>query len=185
MIQNTDNLLLAAKTEDEISHLEIYVYDESEEGEGNLYVHHDIMLPAFPLCLEWLDFRVGRKSAMNGPGNYVAVGTFDPEIEIWDLDTIDNMYPDVVLGAQDKTKKKKGGKKSKVGTRAYCSTYLNNPYENMFSDPEAYLIFEILIPSRNLTANTTQMPSWPWHGTSSIATFWPPPLQIPPSSSGI
>ncbi|KAG0041645.1 hypothetical protein BGZ90_009743, partial [Linnemannia elongata] len=97
MIQATDNLLLAAKTEDDISHLEVYLYDESEENEGNMYVHHDIMLPAFPLCLEWLDFRVGRKSA----------------IEIWDLDTVDNMYPDAVLGAQDKTKKKKGAKKSK------------------------------------------------------------------------
>jgi periodic tryptophan protein 1 len=114
MIQATDNLLLAAKTEDDISHLEVYLYDESEENDGNMYVHHDIMLPAFPLCLEWLDFRVGRKSAVEGPGNYVAVGTFDPEIEIWDLDTIDNMYPDAVLGAQDKTKKKKGAKKSKV-----------------------------------------------------------------------
>ncbi|KAJ7285267.1 WD40-repeat-containing domain protein [Mycena rebaudengoi] len=49
----TDNLLVVAKTEDEISQLEIYVYDESQE---NLYVHHDLMLPNFPLCLEWLDF---------------------------------------------------------------------------------------------------------------------------------
>ncbi|KAF9089960.1 hypothetical protein BGX23_006331 [Mortierella sp. AD031] len=119
MIQPTDNLLLAAKTEDDISHLEIYLYDESEENEGNMYVHHDIMLPAFPLCLEWLDFRVGRKSSVAGPGNYVAVGTFDPEIEIWDLDTIDNMYPDAVLGQQDKTKKKKGAKKTKKANNEY------------------------------------------------------------------
>ncbi|KAG0367274.1 WD40-repeat-containing domain protein [Gamsiella multidivaricata] len=119
LIQPTDNLLLAAKTEDDISHLEVYLYDESEENEGNMYVHHDIMLPAFPLCLEWLDFRVGRKSSMQTPGNYVAVGTFDPEIEIWDLDTIDNMYPDAVLGAQDKSKKKKGAKKSKKPNNEY------------------------------------------------------------------
>ncbi|THG93808.1 hypothetical protein EW145_g8274, partial [Phellinidium pouzarii] len=52
-VLSTDNMLVAAKTEDEISQLEIYIYDESQE---NLYVHHDIMLPAFPLCLEWLDF---------------------------------------------------------------------------------------------------------------------------------
>ncbi|KAG0205776.1 hypothetical protein BGX28_002699 [Mortierella sp. GBA30] len=97
MIQATDNLLLAAKTEDDISHLEVYLYDESEENEANMYVHHDIMLPAFPLCLEWLDFRT----------------------EIWDLDTIDNMYPDAVLGAQDKTKKKKGAKKSKKPNNEY------------------------------------------------------------------
>ena len=49
----TDNLLVVAKTEDEISQLEVYVYEESEE---NLYAHHDLMLPSFPLCLEWLDY---------------------------------------------------------------------------------------------------------------------------------
>lgn len=117
IIQPTDNLLLAAKTEDDISHLEIYLFDESDESEANMYVHHDIMLPAFPLCLEWLDFRVGRKSSLGTPGNCVAIGTFDPEIEIWDLDTIDTMYPDAVLGAQDKSKMKKGAKKSKVQRR--------------------------------------------------------------------
>ena len=27
----------------------------SEEGDSNMYVHHDIVIPAFPLCLAWLD----------------------------------------------------------------------------------------------------------------------------------
>lgn len=100
--------MVAAKTEDEVSQLEIYVYEEAED---NLYVHHDIMLPSFPLCLEWLDFRLGRKAGTEGSGNYIAVGTFDPEIEIWDLDTIDSMYPDAILGKQEGNQKKK---KSKV-----------------------------------------------------------------------
>ncbi len=105
----TDNLLVAAKTEDNISQLEIYIYDESQE---NLYVHHDMMLPACPLCLEWLDFRPS-SSAIDGDmsdgdskskfGNYIAVGTFDPEIEIWSLDTVDALYPDMVLGRPDET----------------------------------------------------------------------------------
>ncbi|KAG5455617.1 MAG: hypothetical protein BJ554DRAFT_4904 [Olpidium bornovanus] len=118
----TDNLLLAARTEDDVSHLEVCVYEG--EDVGNLYVRHDVMLPAFPLCLEWLDFRVGRKRDLEGGGNYVAVGTFDPEIEIWDLDTTDAMYPDAILGratAQEETcatpskgeKKKKNKKKKK------------------------------------------------------------------------
>ncbi|CAG8467046.1 8973_t:CDS:2 [Ambispora gerdemannii] len=94
-ILKTDNILIAAKTEDEISQLEIYIYEESND---NLYVHHDIMLPSFPLCLEWLDFRLGRKSDVPGGGNYIAVGTFEPEIEIWDLDTIEAMYPDAIIG---------------------------------------------------------------------------------------
>ena len=99
----TDNLLVTAKTEDEISQLEIYVYDESEE---NLYVHHDLMLPNFPLCLEWLDFPpvATSKAATPGFGNYIAVGTLDPEIEIWSLDVLDAMYPASVLGRPETTK---------------------------------------------------------------------------------
>ncbi|CAG8722258.1 39042_t:CDS:10 [Gigaspora margarita] len=90
----TDSVLVAAKTEDEISQLEIYVYEDSQDS---LYVHNDIMLPSFPLCLEWLDFRLGRKESLEGRGNYIAVGTFEPEIEIWDLDVSDSMYPDAIL----------------------------------------------------------------------------------------
>ena len=103
---STDNLLVTAKTEDEISQLEIYVYDETQE---NLYVHHDVMLPNFPLCLEWLDFPPASTSSSvpaDGAakfGNYVAVGTLDPEIEIWSLDVVESMYPDMVLGRPDKT----------------------------------------------------------------------------------
>ncbi|CAG8477852.1 11313_t:CDS:2 [Diversispora eburnea] len=87
----TDNVIVAAKTEDEISQLEIYVYEEAED---NLYVHHDIMLSSFPLCLELLDFQLNREEGTNDgneKGNYVAVGTFNPEIEIWDLDIIDSI----------------------------------------------------------------------------------------------
>ncbi|KAF7316608.1 WD-REPEATS-REGION domain-containing protein [Mycena chlorophos] len=102
----TDNLIVVAKTEDEISQLEIYVYEESEE---NLYVHHDLMLPNFPLCLEWLDFpptTAGSSSSADPAssfGNYIAVGTLDPEIEIWSLDLLDAMYPASVLGRPDET----------------------------------------------------------------------------------
>lgn len=78
----SDNLVLAARTEDDVSYLDIYVYDDGagfhssdipvEEGDEAdpdvarglvrdpaLYVHHDLMLPAFPLCVEWLDYKVG------------------------------------------------------------------------------------------------------------------------------
>ncbi|ODQ68215.1 WD40 repeat-like protein [Nadsonia fulvescens var. elongata DSM 6958] len=114
----TDNLLLVTKTEDEISHLEVYVFDDGrdvEENEDededyktiktNLYVHHDVMLPSFPLCVEWLDFKVGSAATSaateeerNAPGNFAAVGTFEPEIEIWNLDVVDGVYPDAILG---------------------------------------------------------------------------------------
>jgi periodic tryptophan protein 1 len=55
----TDNLVVAAKVEDEVAHLEIYVYEDEAD---NLYVHHDIMLPAIPLCVEWLDIQVGKET---------------------------------------------------------------------------------------------------------------------------
>ncbi|GAA5933117.1 hypothetical protein JCM1841_000822 [Sporobolomyces salmonicolor] len=94
-IYPTDNLIVAAKTEDDVSQLEVYVYDENEE---NLYVHHDLLLPAMPLCLEWLDFCPGRSDGDAQKGNFVAVGTLDPEIEIWSLDVVDGLYPDAILG---------------------------------------------------------------------------------------
>ena len=109
----TDNLLVVAKTEDVISQLEIFVYEEAEE---NLYAHHDLMLPSFPLCLEWLDFPPVSSLARRDPsgenansdpmsqfGNFIAVGTLEPEIEIWSLDVVEAMYPDMVLGRPDKT----------------------------------------------------------------------------------
>ena len=93
----TDNLLLAAKVEDEVAHLEIYVYEDEAD---NLYVHHDIMLPAIPLCVEWVDIPVGKDAGSRSHGNFVAVGTMIPEIEIWDLDVVDSMYPNAILGQE-------------------------------------------------------------------------------------
>lgn len=102
-IMPNDNLLVAARTQDEVSQLDVYVYDASE---SNLYVHHDFLLPAMPLCLEWLDFHPASAAATmeaqsDRPekGNYIAVGTLDPDIEIWSLDVVDGLYPDCILGA--------------------------------------------------------------------------------------
>lgn len=79
------------------------------------------MLPAIPLCVEWLDIPVGKTSDdKDARGNYAAIGTMDPDIEIWDLDIVDCMYPNAILGAggmpetevgrKKKKKKKKGPK---------------------------------------------------------------------------
>lgn len=67
------------------------------------------MLPNFPLCLEWLDYHPASSSSTAPTptsefGNYIAVGTLDPEIEIWSLDQVEAMYPATVLGRPDKTK---------------------------------------------------------------------------------
>ncbi|KAK9467863.1 WD40-repeat-containing domain protein [Lipomyces arxii] len=123
-VYGTDNLLLVTKTQDNLSQLEVYVYDEPDK---NLYVHHDILLPSFPLCVEWLDVRVGRtRTADDTTGSFAAVGTFEPTIEIWNLDVVDGMYPDAILGSTDpdvvpekKTKKGKKTKKTKKANEKY------------------------------------------------------------------
>lgn len=101
-ILDTDTLLVAAKTQDNVSYLEVYVLEAGEDQ--NLYVHHDLMLPAFPLCTEWLQCGGG------GSGNFVAVGSFEPEIEIWNLDLLDAVYPHCILGERSSSQLKKAMK---------------------------------------------------------------------------
>lgn len=50
-IRKTDSILVAATAENDHSNLEVYIY---EHERCNLYVHHEIILGAYPLCLEWL-----------------------------------------------------------------------------------------------------------------------------------
>ena len=147
----TDNLILAAKVEDEVPHLEVFVYEDDDD---NIYVHHDIMLPAIPLCLEWLDVPVGKTSGDKKQGNFVAVGMMAPEIEIWDLDVIDSMYPTSILGQtpeekeqeQETTKsssKKKPKKKKKPKSNdthhvdAVLSLALNKHHRNLLASASA------------------------------------------------
>ena len=50
-IRNSDALIVAATAEDDHSNLEVYIYDHKN---SNLYVHHELILSSYPLCLEWL-----------------------------------------------------------------------------------------------------------------------------------
>ena len=67
-----------------------------EQDSGNLFVHHDIPLPAFPLCLSHGDI-----GPTGSAGNFCAVGTFTPGIEIWNLDVLNALEPSCVLGGED------------------------------------------------------------------------------------
>lgn len=137
----TDNMVLATRTEDDVSYLDVYVYDDGagfhsnevpqEQGDefdpdvakglvrdSSLYVHHDLMLPAFPLCVEWINYRPGSNDN-ESVANFAAIGTFDPQIEIWNLDSIEKAFPDMILGeptdnsiASLQSQKKKNKKKS-------------------------------------------------------------------------
>ena len=115
-IRKTDSIIVTATAENDHSNLEVYVYDHKT---SDLYVHHEIILGAYPLCLEWLHTWQGQKT------NHMIVGTFLPEIEIWNLDS-ESCEPTAVLGSLQKseqanakkkklvTKFNKGGKKQAV-----------------------------------------------------------------------
>ncbi|CAI5987764.1 unnamed protein product [Closterium sp. NIES-64] len=140
-IRDTDLLILAARNEDDVSFIEVWVCEEQQRQEGedgddvaqndkelNMYVHHDIMLPAFPLALAWMDFNpsaaaaaaaagssaaaiavAGAGASVLAPGNFVAVATMDPAIEIWDLDVLDEVEPAASLGGFVTTASGAGG----------------------------------------------------------------------------
>ncbi|KAI9689675.1 MAG: hypothetical protein M1820_010104 [Bogoriella megaspora] len=120
----TDNLILAGRLEDEVAHLEIYVYEDEAD---NLYVHHDIMLPAIPLAVEWIslpDDSRGSEKLRTGknPGmNIAAVGMMEPDIELWDIDTVDGMYPQAILGPSEFNKSRK--KKKKIRKNSISNDY--------------------------------------------------------------
>lgn len=88
-----DAIVVVAKTEDDFASLEVHVY---EERTGNLFVHHDIPLPSFPLCLAHGDI-----NHEGGAGNYIAVGTFLPGIEVWNLDILQPLEPTFTIGGED------------------------------------------------------------------------------------
>lgn len=132
----TDNIILAAKTEDDVSHLEVYIY---EDDSANLYVHHDILLPSFPLCLEWINYSAAKAQpdvTTSGGVNNIAIGTFEPDIEIWDLDTLDALYPTTILGAKAGSKRRKK-KNDKYHTDAVLGLSANPNAKNLLASASA------------------------------------------------
>ncbi|PON75680.1 Guanine nucleotide-binding protein, beta subunit [Parasponia andersonii] len=94
----------------------VWVCEEpGDDGELNTYVHHEIMIFEFPLCTAWMDCPLKGGDR----GSFLAVGSMEPSIEIWDLDVIDEVQPCMVLGgiAEKKKKKKKKGKKKETSVK--------------------------------------------------------------------
>jgi periodic tryptophan protein 1 len=175
----TDNLVLATKIEDELAHLEVYVYEDDSD---NLYVHHDIMLPAIPLCVEWLDIPVSKPSVeKDSIANFVAIGTFDPDIEIWDLDTVDCMYPNAILGQggnpDEEGKKKKKKKKSKKANDEYhvdavLSLAANRKHRNLLASASADKTVKLwdlhtAKCAKSYSYHTDKVCSLAWHSVES------------------
>jgi len=113
-IHRSDALIACTTAQDDFSSIEVYIFDEINQS---LYVHHDIILSAYPLCIEWLPIKNNQKA------NYAIVGSFLPEIEIWNLDVQDALEPEYTLGKIDQdtsdkyyknfAKKKKTASKTK------------------------------------------------------------------------
>ena len=133
----TDNMLVTAIVEQNVPQLHFFVYDEPTEYLGP---HHDLLLSSMPLCLEWLDYPAASikaesmdtedDNAASRFGNYVAIGTLDPDIEIYSIDHLEAVYPDVVLGNPKETaahvpepagtgKKKRKKAKHRASSEAY------------------------------------------------------------------
>ena len=118
-VKPTDNLVVVGQTEDVYSHLEVNIYDEYD---NHVFVHHDIMLASYPLCLEWINYDPESEK----PGNLVAVGTMSPQVEVWDLDIVDCVEPAFTLGdTKRKTKKKSRGHRSEVMALAWNKSQRN------------------------------------------------------------
>lgn len=135
-IRSTDALIIAAKSGEDASMLEFHLLeddpsDDEEDGPyiPHVYVHHDLVLPALPLCAAYTRLVVGEDNL-----NLVAVGMFTPGIDIWDVERVNNLEPLVSLGgyegeedltgaaaaaaaARGSSKKKKSKKKPKLRLR--------------------------------------------------------------------
>ncbi len=176
----SDNLVLATRIEDEVAHLEAYVYEDEAD---NLYVHHDVMLPAMPLCVEWFNARPNKNGES---GNFAAVGTMDPEIELWDLDVVDGMYPTAVLGqmsqtaavqASDPSKRKRSKKKSKQPNTAYhvdsvLTLSANRQHQNLLASGSADNTIKLwdlntCIAAQSYSHHTDKVCALAWHPTQS------------------
>ncbi|XP_061709081.1 periodic tryptophan protein 1 homolog [Cydia pomonella] len=99
IIKPSDNLLLVGHVESDASVLEVYIFNKEEDS---FYVHHDIVLPWFPLCIEWLS----HDPSDTKPGNLCALGGMDSVIQVWDLDIENCLEPAFKLGRKPNKRKK-------------------------------------------------------------------------------
>ncbi|CAH0560469.1 unnamed protein product [Brassicogethes aeneus] len=157
IIKNTDNLILVGHVEGDASILEVYVYNEEEES---LYVHHDILLPSFPLCLEWLDYEPNMPK-----GNYCAIGSMSPIIEVWDIDIINSIEPSFKLGQKANQKKNR----QHIGhTDAILALAWNKTFDHVIASgsvDNTVLLWDMehQTPTTTINAFTDKVQCLEWH----------------------
>ena len=79
-----DNLLLVGRVQEDASSLEVYVYNTEDN-----YVHHDVYLPAFPMCIETISHNSKEQAACN----WAAIGDMTKDICVWDIDVVNELEP--------------------------------------------------------------------------------------------
>lgn len=98
-VKPEDQLFVAVSCEEDNCQLELYVF---EEEVNEMYVHHEVLLTAYPLCVEWLC-----SAGTAGEGSFAAVGSIDHSIHLWDLEELEPLDPVRTLGAVRKPPKGK------------------------------------------------------------------------------
>lgn len=144
----------------------MYIY---EEAKVNLYVHHDVLLSSFPICIETLPVQPASfGEAECERGNLCIVGSFLPHIEIWDLDILDCVEPSLVLeGVEAQLPKKKKNKKKKKPSAAQghsdavISLSLNNFKKNVLASGSADKTVKIWDLSSQQVVITEDLPAKP------------------------
>jgi len=101
-VRPDENLIVSGQVDGDASTIVFHVFNEEE---GSMYVHHDILLGSYPICVEWLNY----ESAQSPPANLVAVGSMSSVIEVWDVDVVNSFEPAYKLGRRPKKKKGKPG----------------------------------------------------------------------------
>ncbi|KAG6404272.1 hypothetical protein SASPL_136518 [Salvia splendens] len=169
-IKPEDGIIVCARNEDDVSHLEacgfffyleacglfVWILEDPSDVNSNMYVHHDVVIPAFPLCTAWLDCPIkgGEK------GNFIAVGSMEPAIEIWDLDIMDEVQPSATLGGVAEMKKKGKKKSIKYKDGSHTDSVLglawNKEYRNILASASASAdklvkIWDVATETCNLT----------------------------------
>jgi len=108
-IGEEDHVFMAVSCDEENCQLELMVYVEED---ASMYVHHDVTLGAYPLCVEWIS-----EAGTGTTGSFAAIGLIDNSIQLWDLEDVEPLEPLRALGAVRKpTKGKK--KKNPMGSGA-------------------------------------------------------------------
>ncbi|KAJ8933190.1 hypothetical protein NQ318_022684 [Aromia moschata] len=157
IIKKTDNLILVGHVEGDASILEVYVYNEDEES---LYVHHDILLQSFPLCLEWLNYEPNMPN-----GNYCAVGSMSPVIDVWDIDLVNVIEPSFTLGRAASRKK---GRPHVGHTDAVLALAWNKTFDHVMASgsvDQTVLLWDMekKVPNTTINAFNEKVQSLEWH----------------------